>query len=183
MVEVKKQKTTKVEKEEYSKTIIWSENFQKIVEFYLFECPVEEVSSRATTFAEKGWKGHYFTTLKARMLNVASKDLKKRYYPCKKEELESRFTEMEKLKKGEEYCVFLKHDEKRVMESLYKAIRNAFAHGSFKAGKDKGKTIYYFSNFEGYCKAQIQLKESTLLEWIEVFNSDPEEQKCKKQKS
>lgn len=152
-----------------------SPNFQKILMFYLFGCPVEGTSVRADTFAERGWRSDCYATLKSHMLQRATPDLKKRYYPCKKDDLEKNFSRMEGLPETEEFCVFLKRDENKVMDSLYGAIRNALAHGSFTRKKVKNKIVYFFANYDGYLKAQIRLRESTLLEWIKLVNSDPYE--------
>ena len=168
---------------DFKSIVHWnSKGFQKIVEFYLFECPVEGKSFRATTFKQQGWKGHYFSTLKSCMLKAAFEDLGKRFFPCKKEELESRITAMDDVAPDAEYCVFLKHDNK-VIESLYSAIRNGFAHGSFTTQKVKKENIYFFANYDGYLKAQIQLRESTMLRWIEIFRSNPEELKSQNQRA
>ena len=63
------------------------------------------------------------------------------------------------------------------MESLYSAIRNALAHGSFLMKKRRGTNMYFFANYDGYLKAVIQLKEETLLNWISLFQSNPEDVK------
>lgn len=150
-----------------------AKNFQKILSFYLFGCPVEGTSIRADTFAQRGWKGSQFSTLKACMLEVATPELKQRYFPCVKCELDARFLEMEKLDVLDEYCVFLKRDQKKVMESLFSAIRNALAHGSFTRKRHRKTYVYFFANYDGYLKAEIRLHEETLLNWINLVNSDP----------
>ena len=95
----------------------------------------------------------------------------------KKAELEEKYEVVESLNSTDEYCVFLKHDSSRVMESLYSAIRNALAHGSFLMKKRRGTNMYFFANYDGYLKAVIQLKEETLLNWISLFQSNPEDVK------
>lgn len=148
---------------------IGSRNFQKIIDFYLFCCPVLGRSHRGKTFEEYGWKGStQFSQLKTKILSVASSSLKGNYHPCKKEELEKNFKIVETVRPLNEYCVFLKSDEKSVMQSLFAAIRNAFAHGSFNVQTIKGEKVYFFANFDGYLKAELILLESTLLEWIEI---------------
>ena len=150
-----------------------SRKFQRILEFYLFNCPVEGTSIRAKTFSEQGWVRGRFQTLKSQMLSCATQELKQRYKPCKSSELEKAFQEMEGYKDTDEFCIFLKHDEKRVMESLYAAIRNAFAHGSFIIKKKSRINMYLLTNYNEKLKAQIQLREDTLLSWIDVFYTDP----------
>ena len=155
-----------------------SRNFQKILSFYLFGCPVEGTSVRADTFAQRGWKGNLFSTLKSNMLKCATPALKTRYCPCLKDELEEAFFRMEALDESEEYCVFLKRDHAKVMESLFSAIRNALAHGSFTRKKRNKTYIYFFANYDGYLKAEIRLQEDTLLNWIKIVNSNPYSLKC-----
>ena len=115
--------------------------------------------------------------MKREMLARASSSLKSNYYPCTKAELEEKYEVVESLNSTDEYCVFLKHDSSRVMESLYSAIRNALAHGSFLMKKRRGTNMYFFANYDGYLKAVIQLKEETLLNWISLFQSNPEDVK------
>ena len=62
------------------------------------------------------------------------------------------------------------------MQSLFSAIRNSFAHGSFavqryKDNSGKNIQIFFFSNFDGYLKAELVLQEETLLRWIDIVNS------------
>lgn len=79
------------------------------------------------------------------------------------------FKNIEKISPPDEYCVFLKNGEKSVMNSLYKAIRNAFAHGSFNVKSYNGVRIYFLLNYKKYKKAQIVLQEQTLLSWINII--------------
>ncbi len=63
-------------------------NFQKILTFYLFNCPVLGISVRAKTFSDYGWEGSSkFSKLKSQLLKAASNDLSSQYYPCEKAEL------------------------------------------------------------------------------------------------
>ena len=82
-----------------------------------------------------------------------------------------KFRNVANVKPPNEYCVFLKQDEKTVMQSLFSAIRNAFAHGSFNVKTYNGVKIYYFENFNGYLKAEIVLHEETLLAWIPILEA------------
>lgn len=142
-------------------------SLRKIVNFYLFNTPVPGVSARGKKFADYGFHGaKAFANLKTSMLKSASPSLKGNYIPCRKEELEENFKLMESVSPPDEYCVFLKRDERTVMCSLFSAIRNAFAHGSFNVKSYNGVRIYFFLNYNGYKKAQIVLRETTLLAWI-----------------
>lgn len=150
-----------------------SSNFQKILDFYLFRCPVEGTSFRGVSFSEHGWRGtKQFAKLKKLLLSASSTDLASNYYPCKKEELSGKFDKVSSISPVNEYCVFLKNEENTVMQSLFSAIRNAFAHGSFSVREytsDGGKTkVYFIVNYKAYLKAEIVLQESTLLRWMKI---------------
>lgn len=147
---------------------------QKIVQFYLFECPVEGKSFRGKTFEEYGYYGaSSFSKLKKVLLNAGTASLKKNYYPCAKNELEESFTICEKINYPDEYCVFLKWDERSIIRSMFAAIRNAIAHGSFNVKKyNRSDRIYFFSNYDGYEKARIVLYEETLLSWIKIIKNE-----------
>ena len=61
---------------------ITDRNFQKIISFYLFECPTPGKSQRAKNFAELKWNGSsQFSNLKKRLLATATPSLKSNYYP------------------------------------------------------------------------------------------------------
>lgn len=147
-------------------------NFREILDFYLIRCPVPDRSWRGKVFSEYGFEQHKpFSDLKSAMMGSATSSLKENYYPCKKDELKEKLKLVESVSPPDEYCVFLKSDETRVMDSLYAAIRNAFAHGSFNV-KTYGKTrIYFFVNYNKYRKAQIILQENTLLAWKRIIES------------
>ncbi len=162
----------------FDDTLQWKDKkFQDIVNFYLFECPVENVSQRGKSFKKYGVVGKVkFSELKKQMLNCASKGLKNNYYPCKKEELLKKYELVKSIGPVEEYCVFMKYDEKTVMQSLYSAIRNAIAHGSFScrsyAINGEKINMYFFLNYNKYKKAEIVLREKTLLSWIELLRKE-----------
>ena len=147
-------------------------NFQKILDFYLFRCPVEGTSFRSVGFEKYGWKGtKQFAHLKKTLLKAANSNLASNYYPCKKDELAEKFEKVSSVAPVDEYCVFLRNEEDTVMQSLFSAIRNAFAHGSFSVRTYNKTKVYFFSNYNKYLKAEIVLQEATLLEWIKIVEA------------
>ena len=153
-------------------TSISNSNLIKIIDFYLINCPVAGKSHRGKTLQDYGFRGSVaFSALKKEMLQIATASLKENYKACKKDELEINFQKMESVSPPDEYCVFLKHDEKRVMNSLLSAIRNALAHGSFNVKAYNNIRIYFFMNHKDYTKAKIVLQERTLLSWIKIFQN------------
>lgn len=145
-------------------------NLQRILDFYLMNCPVPGRSARGKTFREYGFVGtSSFSKLKRALLNASNGNLRKNYHPAKKEDLERRYTEVNTVSPPNEYCVFLVSES--VMESLFAAIRNAFAHGSFNVKTYSGTRIYFLVNYKKYKKAQIVLQETTLLRWIDIIEA------------
>ena len=152
---------------------ISNKNLQRIFQFYLLECPVEGKSWRGKSFKQLGYIGVCsFSKLKKQLLQSATPSLEKNYMPSKKEELPSNFKKCEDITYPDEYCAFLKSDEKAVISSLFSAIRNALAHGSFNVKSYKRTRIYYFYNCDKYEKAKIVLHENTLLSWIDIIKKE-----------
>ena len=150
-----------------------NKDLQSIILFYLLECPVEGKSQRGKTFKEYGYIGSpSFSRLKKRLFNSATLSLRNNYYPCAKEELKNFLKKCEGINYPEEYCCFLKSYENSVIRSMFSAIRNALAHGSFNVRSYKGKRIYFFSNYKEYEKARIVLYEATLLSWIKIIKNE-----------
>lgn len=148
-----------------------NKNFQKILDFYLHRCPVEGTSVRSITFNQYGWNGSaQYAQLKKRLLDNASSSLKDNYHPSKKDELSRNIELLDLIIPPDEFCAFLKSDEKSVMQSLFKAIRNALAHGSFNGQTINKEKYYYFENYDNYLKAKLMLKENTMLNWIMIVS-------------
>ncbi|MBR6688175.1 MAG: hypothetical protein IKL77_05435 [Clostridia bacterium] len=160
-------------KDDFTSSIgLSNSNLQKIIKFYLLECPVAGKSFRGKKFSDFGIERQpAFARLKKLMLATASESLKTRYFPCKKIELEEKMQLMNDNYYPNEFCIFLEHEEKTIMQSLFSAIRNAIAHGSFRYDSFKGERVYYFLNHDGCDKARIVLKENTLLKWIECVKN------------
>ena len=105
---------------------------QRIITFYLFECPVEGKNNNdIKVFKDYGFSGiKSFSNLKKDMMEN-SINLKEGYHPCCKEQLESYFARIDSFLDNQEFAIFLKTDEKTVIQSLFSAIRNAIAHNTF----------------------------------------------------
>ena len=167
----------KTKEKQYSKSFsdklsISNTNLQKIIKFYLFECPVPGKSVRGRVFEDYGIKGSVaFSRLKKHMFEAATNSLKDNYLPSSKADLPDNYRKVEAVHPPDEYCVFFKTDESSIMQSLYSAIRNAFAHGSFLVKNYDGVRIYFLSNYHDYLKAEIVLHEETLLKWINCIQN------------
>ena len=173
----------------YNSTIpINSRNFQKIVCFYLFECPVRtftkkiqndaaiesahskydyqfhRVSNRGQSFADRGIQGAKLNSFRAAMKRVAAAEI----------QLLAVSEIPEVIDDTCEYLI-IKANPNNVSntEGFFYCIRNAFAHGSFNVTESKE---YIFENICGDKVRGIgKLKEKTLLAWIELFYSSLEQ--------
>ena len=163
-----------------------SSNFQKIIQFYLFECPVvhkkgkgekqklSKVSNRAKTLREYGWENNYLKTLIANMKKTSTERLEYKVIKIKSEIVNEYniFEKENKLKDKDNEIIFIhKRDDMSITEAIFYYIRNAFAHGSFSI---KNKTYYLESLKDGEVTARIRLREKTLLNWIDMVKMKPD---------
>lgn len=172
--------------------IPWNDsNFLKIVDFYLFNCPCEtekgskkngtkeyiKVSKRATTLRSQGWTGGYLNTLLASMKHTACGRLEYHTFNTSAD-ISAEVRRIEKdgsiADRNFEMVAMSERSDMNKTSSIYYYIRNALAHGSFSLITDKGNCIYYFESArDGDIKAQIRLREETLLQWINDFALSP----------
>lgn len=162
-------------------------NFQEILRFYLFECPItteskvkgkkikKHVSARGVTLEKQGWSGKTLNTLLAAMKRKASSGLKYIAVEASKdvkaivknEESISTQSDVEF-----EMIIFKENTTMGKTKSIFYMIRNALAHGSFSVVEtDCGRVYYFQSDKDGDVKGQLRLKEKTLLEWIRLVQT------------
>lgn len=168
-----------------------NKNFQKIVNFYLFQCPVlvpktrkknktkERVSKRGITFEDKKWIGSALHVLRAAMFQ--------NFKYIKIDDIGSVQQTAEDCEKNSslsdphfEMAVFYDSLQLGIVKSIFYDIRNAFAHGSFSVLQTAHGNMYYFESYSqtsGNIISRIRLKESTLLNWIELFHGGLKKQK------
>ena len=149
--------------------ISYTDNFIKIITFYLFECPVENVSARGYEFSDLGWTNYYL-----RMLNSMMKDVTKiednNWKLCNIKDIDYNLKQIDRKK---EYIVCNNGNGKT--KSIFYAIRNAFAHGSFEIESNNKEVFYHLRNLDNNTlKADLYLREETLISWISLFNTNPE---------
>lgn len=166
-----------------------TKNFQKIIRFYLLECPVRtrshipkkdrdpddpqakykflfrKVSKRGISFEDRHLDGPKLNSLRAAMQRVTDVKL---IVVDTSNEVETVASE----EAGEFVVIKRNEDNVSVTEGYFYAIRNAFAHGDF----DVDRTIYKLCNeAKGEVKGLARIKESSLLKWIELVNMDIED--------
>ena len=132
--------------------------FQKILDFYLFQCPVvfrsgKRVSVKAKTFADRGFDGSSYT----RLLNAMRHQMPILFDPGRSAMFEE--------EKGE-IAVLKQHSDLSKAASVFYAIRNGFAHNSFAIKKNG---MYEFTSET----AKIRASAETLLTWIRLVEKGP----------
>ncbi len=166
---------------------ISKKNFQKIIQFYLFESPVrtfqkkkkdvygstpdqphpkynytfQKVSKRGMTFAERNLDGARLNSLRAAMFRTTDVKLA----VVDEKELEHKADD---FAVNDEYIIILRNSDRiSVTEGIFYCIRNAFAHGDFNVVGN----MYYFKNeHNNKIKGLARISERNLLMWIELVN-------------
>lgn len=162
-----------------------SKEFQKILDYFLFNCPVEikekcntykRVSQRGKTLKQLNWNKSSLRTLLSEMKHTDSGILKYEQLSDSNDEWENKEKNYADTFNDEhfEMILFVKHPNMSITSSIFYYIRNALAHGSFsKVGE-----TYYFECYKGKKrKARIRLREKTLLNWIELVHKTVSEVK------
>ena len=167
---------------------LYRKNFQRIILFYLFRCPVckyasvngseggkklektRKTSSLAKTLADYGIHGGGLVSLRKRMLFAVS--TKPIGYMSLETYSDSEVFNKSTIileKKYDEYILIVKNQSKLSQtDSIFYTIRNAFAHGSFFVDD----SWYYFENYhKSKYLGRIKVKEKTLLKWIELVEN------------
>lgn len=154
-------------------------NFLKIIDFYLFKCPVQlntdvKVSARGETFELRGITKGRLRSLLKEVKSAFSKETfiaVKSSSPISVEQYIDSMQQKTSFNDAHfEFVVFSVDTNLKQTKSLFYAIRNAFAHGSFSVCNTvNSKKVYYLENEKkGLIKARMRLKEETLINWINL---------------
>lgn len=155
-------------KGENMEKIVYSDEFEKIITFFLFECPVEKVSHRGEDFQELGWKGSSRLQMLERLLKGCTEIAEEKWICCHKSEVESKANNI-----GSFLYIVCNNDKGRIKSIIY-AIRNSFAHGSFEVKKIDGCNCYYLENwYKEKLRAKIVIEEKALLDWVKIIKTNP----------
>lgn len=174
----------------------FSDNFQRIIEFYLFSTPCESTSSSSRGMAGRNWgtKPWSNTKLRSYLLHVSGLTVGDNYHKAtkgsKKNGTQSNMSE--KLAEcrlngtfqtlRDNHIVFLSSNRYAEFIDVFYYIRCAFAHGRFSVCEGNGdtETVYIMEaaimpkdKNETRCTitARMVLKESTLIEWADVIDN------------
>ncbi len=180
-----------------------NENFIAILDGLLFNCPtsirsrvtvgigedgkkktktiISPVSARANTFRKRGIKGQYLTAIlyEIRKPLIANNAY---YVVDKSHNVEVQMKHIIKTTAlsdpNFDVIVMLKRDRNEMpeTEAIYYYIRNALAHGSFEFVSQRNDVEAYYlleSKQKNTVKAQMRLKESTMLKLVALSKMTP----------
>ncbi len=149
------------------------EKFAKIYRFFVIECPVENVSIRGISFAERK------VNLSAlnKKIKIISPNLKECWFPIEEKE-DTEVSDIIKSNgiflhnKDTKEIVVFRYEKRKETEAFFYCIRCALAHGGFCIHNINEIKYYCFENIkEAIVRARIILKEETLLEIINYCES------------
>ena len=155
-------------------------NFQKILSFYLFKIPVKDVSSLSIEFSDYGWNKYNYrkllTLMKESLIATLPKSKSKLakdnilFYPLKSSDDVEMVLNSVKEENSSAYIIF-KLTSTSKLESIFRHIRNSFAHGNFYIDSKRNYHLedYYHDKYT----SKILLNEKTLLSWIDVITKGP----------
>lgn len=138
--------------------LLRKKNFQKILRFFLFECPVQfyngkKVSVRGRTFKDRKLDKTGLNSLIAAMRRCSNISI-------------NTVKQTPSVPSGvQEYLVVKERNDMSIVNAYYYSIRNALAHGSFQF---ENGYLTLENKHNGGLKAVGRIKESTLLRWIEL---------------
>ena len=153
-------------------------NFNKIYRFYVIETPVAGTSYRSITFKERG--------INLKKLNASLKRvspfLKTDWYCVKQNEIEQYLID-NKMKLETDlskeiiiHTLNSPHCSGKT-DSMFYAIRCAFAHGAFDIHKYHNEIYYIFENKNrGVVKGRMIIKEKSLLEGIDGIEEESDDE-------
>ena len=156
-------------------------SFQKILSFYLFKIPVKDVSSLSIYFDEYGWNRYNYRKLLSLMKEAFLNTLPKRksknesnnilFYPLKSSSDVEEVLNNVKEENADAYIIF-KLTSTSKLESIFRHIRNSFAHGNFYIDSKRNYHLedYYHDEYT----SKILLNEKTLLAWIDIITKGPD---------
>lgn len=152
----------------YDCKIIYSANFKKILDFYLFDCLVPKVSQRGCSLEKYNWTNTAKLERKMKKLSHISEN---NWKVVKNNDDFDNYKDL--LASENKCCLFINNKNRNVFSILY-SIRNSFAHGSFNIKTINNRKVYFLDACKEKKakidrKARIVLYEKTLLDWIKLI--------------
>lgn len=149
--------------------------FDRIIEFYLWSCPVLDTAYQAKTFEDYGWDHNSkFGRLKRDLLGVNPDKIE--FLGISRKQLEIKLEEKRIHHKMPFNEIVLIVGDRPTTKDMFRYIRHSIAHGSFRVKKKAKDEYFYFfesrnpdNNYQ--ISARIILRVSTLLSWIRIIKT------------
>lgn len=171
------------------------EMLKEILPFYVINTLQESYSYRSLSITDYGWPDNIWNTgvLKDQLFHVANLSLGYNLFvvdrledmsdACSNCHLGSDFYQY----KNQERIVVYVNSRSNTILSIFKHLRNAFAHGRFvmyPLGDDYMFALESVDHSRNVLnvKARMVLKASTLLKWMEIIRRGPQEEYQRKRK-
>ncbi len=148
-------------------------SFLTVLNFFLYKCPAEKTAHGAKTFRDYNIReAHQYKKLKNQLLNT--ENVKIKYIRPSTEEMLSTLVANGQSGGFEFSEIIIIVRQGFDIDNSFRAIRNAFAHGSFAVRKKKNSDDYYYfledrNPHSDKIKARIVLKASTMIRWKNIF--------------
>lgn len=175
--------------------------FYRIISGFVFECPssikktvnkgkwpngkiiketfYDSVSARRCSFKNRGITGNLLTTILTQIRKPIERNLA---YAALRPEDSVENTVKSIIRNSDlgdvnyDLMVYKKRGDMPDTEAIFYYIRNALAHGAFEVVRNQSDTFYLLESKKNEdLKAQMRLKESSLLNYISLANLTPNE--------
>ena len=180
--------------------------FNQIIDGFVFNCPssikhevkdktkpgkeketvYQDVSARMCSFRRRGIDSNLLTTL---LTQIRRPLVAQKTYSILKfdEDVEKAVSSIIATVSLADPCydliVYQRRSDMSDVEAIFYYIRNAFAHGSFEVKAGNGKPYYLLqSDKNNKVKAQMRLKESTLMHLLEILKLNASDIRSKQRK-
>ena len=163
------------------------EQFIRIITFFMFYSPVDNLSARQISLSEYGWKKPWRNPWYLnKQLKQATSNYELLFSSATFKKIDEALTKAD-LKNSfpsniakERICIY--DGQKNQFMSVFYHIRNAFAHGRFALNLLNDKEYYILEDVQkdkdGFkVSARMILKTNTLLNWIDIIESGEKEYK------
>lgn len=149
-----------------------NQDFAKIINFFLLQTPVTELSVRSKSVDSFGWGNTYELKKKMRIIGTNKINFE---FADRLNEMQGYLTEcnlIDDFSKISDYtergCFYI---VKNQLNSIFYHIRNSLAHGRFNIIEQNNDWIFIMEDINLHKKvsARMILRKSTLLDWIAII--------------
>ncbi len=162
--------------DEYS-NIDYDDELKEIIQFFVIESPVRDVSVRGRSFEERGIRKNYVNRL-TNKIKERLPEFADNWDTDTIENLEDRYAGIGvhfETDLSFEFALHYVKDKLNPTTGLYYFIRCSLAHGGFSVYGDNTKYYMLENIHDGKSKGRAVMKESTLLTLRDLVNETTEE--------